>query len=153
VTDKILGGVPVETALVEAVKENFEPGGGVGYKNDDSALRKGQALIDRPNVMKGIEILFAQEGFSPQDAALTHIDHIKGIEYDKAFQTKDGIEVQRVKDKPNYQALKDYWLLTTPRAPTRLEVRSASVVEMIEKPSSPLMASRSLKKVESRESD
>jgi hypothetical protein len=151
VVSAMLKGAAVDDALTQAAKDNFQaPGGAL---TDSSGLSKGRSVIEKPNVMRGMEILFEEAGISPQKAASIHVGHIEGISYDTTV-FKNGVPIDvTIKQPPNYQALKDYWALTVPRPATKLEVRSTNVTAMIDRPASPLMASRSLKKVESRETD
>lgn len=144
--DNVLKGEGLDEAITHAAQDNFMGPYGNGPLAPKAALNKGRELMEKPHVLRGMEILFEESGFKATEAAKTHIDHIKGITY-------TGADGELVKLAPNYAALKDYWALTVQKAPSKIEVVSASVVEMIDRPSSPLMASRSLKKVEAHESD
>lgn len=140
----VLEGKPLDDALIEAVQENFIPNQN-GQFGDQTALAKAHTLLQKPHIMAGMTLLFEHAGLSPAGAAKTHVDHIKGLEYEG--YDKEGNAVT-VKLPPNYQALADYWKLTTPRPATKVEVRSASVMEVIDRPSDAPMAARSLKRVE-----
>jgi hypothetical protein len=83
--------------------------------------------LSDPNIRKAIGDIYQEVGgFTIVDAVKLHVEHIKGIEHDKIVRHKEGSdwveEVERVQDKPNYGALKDYLNMTVPQPAKKLEI-------------------------------
>lgn len=92
-----------------AAKQTFSGKFGHEWK-DESLTRFTRNILQKPEVCVAIEVLFERAGLAPADAARIHIDHIRGI------GSGDGTLA------PNYKALKDYWDMTMPRQPAKLDV-------------------------------
>jgi hypothetical protein len=92
--------------------------------------RKVNDMLQKPEVCCAIEWLFEQVGLTPIDAAKIHVQHIRGNPLEK--------------QPPNYQALRDYWTLTFPRQPARLQVQSESWFGKIEEQPMPAIDARDL---------
>ena len=87
--------------------------------------------LSDPNIRKAIGDIYQEVGgFTIVDAVKLHVEHIRGIEHDKIIRHKEGSdwveEVERVQDKPNYGALKDYLTMTVPMPAKKLEISAGA---------------------------
>jgi hypothetical protein len=66
----------------------------------------------------GIEV-----GFSHVDAAKLHVQHIKGLKYKKTVYDTEGRAVEiTVREKPSYEALRDYLKMTMPKEAKQINI-------------------------------
>jgi hypothetical protein len=126
--DNILDGESVDDALTHAVQDNFMAPYGNGYTG--GALDKAKQLMQKPHIMLGMELLFDEAGLTMPAAIQKQVDLIRSLDENVA---------QRGLDR--------YFALTVPKATTKVEVRSVSVMEVFDRPSNAPMAARSLKKI------
>lgn len=101
----LAGGEPLcDATIIRAGRQAFRFGAMSEEAADARALRMGTTMMGNANVLTHFTDLFAKAGFEPKDAAEAHVRHIK---------------------EGNYQALRDYWKMTTPQVPKQHEVKAA----------------------------
>lgn len=91
--------------------------GGANALGDLVVVKKMEGFLALPDVKQAIRNVYAEVGFSLDDAVQIHIKHVKG-----EFTDKDGDPIP-----PNYAALKDYLKAVTPQEPRRFDVRTQRV--------------------------
>jgi hypothetical protein len=122
---KIADGVPLEDAKVESIQENFQANTKPFSKA--AALRKANTLLEKkPWINLGLEMLFRSKGISPELVAGQHGDLI---------QTPDAVSEEQARAAQIRQkAIDSYWNLTIPKATQKVEIRSMSVLEVLQRP-------------------
>ena len=92
-------------------------------RDPKEALAIIQKKLQNPNFRAGLaaqyDVTMTEAGFTLVDAAKKHVEHIRGIEYEKVIIVRDNkdsahVEVVKVRGKPSYAALRGYWDLTLP---------------------------------------
>jgi len=95
------------------------------------ALTKFEQKIRRPDVRAALRDVYADlVGFTPQEAAMLHVKHIRGKLYkEQAVNVKDRfgnttVEVRKVRIPPSFAALRAYQQMTFPEPPREVHTRS-----------------------------
>ncbi|MDE2102035.1 MAG: hypothetical protein KGL39_32615 [Patescibacteria group bacterium] len=128
------GGVITESDLVAAAQATWTPSGNPANRKKETIraemLAKAESKLKLSEIGEAIANFFqASVGFSLADAADLMVQHIKGIEYEKTYVSPVGdTRVIVVKEKPSYQALKDFMALVTPREPKQINVDQRTLV-------------------------
>lgn len=91
--------------------------GGVNALGDLVVVKKMEGFLALPDVKQAIRNIYAEVGFSLDDAVQIHIKHVKG-----EFTDGKGDPIP-----PNYAALKDYLKAVIPQEPRRFQVQTQRV--------------------------
>ena len=132
---------PLDAKIVSAA-------GAVWQLPDKALLTKGRKVLGLLGVQKSIaEFYEVAVGFTPFEAAATHVAHIRGGIPVEKVAIVNGEEIRYVeKTAPNYQALKDYHNAIQPKPAKQVNVDQRTMVAkvMVDTTEAPKMRPRPL---------
>jgi hypothetical protein len=95
--------------------------------SDKKTLNLVRKKLRQPDIRAALSDAFAAVGFTPLDALVMHVAHIRGFERTVVIEDADGgSHTEVVCEKPSYQALRDYESFAFPKAPDERRVRVQS---------------------------
>jgi hypothetical protein len=124
------GGEVTDSVLLEAAQRAWKP----PYHTTAPTARrmlidKAKQTLNLATVSAAIAEFYGVEAkFTPQQAAKLHVAHIKGLTYKKTVILEDGSTVEvKVKDKPSYEALRDFQKMVMPKEPKQINIDQRSM--------------------------
>jgi hypothetical protein len=102
-----------DRALIAAAKLAYRAP--MGTLSDKTALKKAKSKLTQPDIQSAIRDVYEAADFSIVDAVKKHVEHIQ---------------------RGNYQALKDFFAMAVPKPAQKVDIRSLSVTQHLNKPTS-----------------
>lgn len=125
------GGEISEGVLLEAAQQAWKPPFRMSREDArGQLLEKARATLNLSNVTQAIAAFYGLEAnFTPTDAVKLHVAHIKGLKYKKTWvDPETGLTKEiTVREKPSYEALRDFLKLTMPKEAKQINIDQRSL--------------------------